>query len=185
MSKDPYDDFLCAVEFDILPHIDFAMLEASYSTPERAYAKQVLATLHQACVKAYGERALSADRSGDFVAVPAVIHAKNTGELCIGLVSLELLSSGEHWGTDFLTEHGVLTQGMADDPVHQERIRRMIPYDYWYTPHIAGDIHVNFFNIPAEAKELLQAKDMTVEPLPHKKETAITNPKKKRSQKGR
>ena len=185
MSKDPYDDFLCAVQFDILPRIDFPMLETSYSTPERAYAKQVLATLHQASVKAYGEGALSADRCGDFVAVPAVIRAKNTGELCIGLVSLDLLSSGEHWGTDFYTKHGVLTQGMVDDPVHQERIRRMIPYDYWYTPHIAGDIHINFFNIPAEAKALLQAKDMTVEPLPHKKEAPVRKSPKKRSQKER
>ncbi len=185
MSKDPYDDFLCAVQFDILPHIDFPMLEASYSTLERTYAKKVLATLHQAFVKAYGEGALFADHCGDFVAVPAVIRAKNTGELCIGLVSLDLSSSGEHWGTDFYTKHGVLTQGMTDDPIHQERIRRMIPYDYWYTPHIAGDIHVNVFNIPSEAKELLQAKDMTVEPLPQKKEVSITKSVKKRSQKER
>ena len=185
MSKDPYDDFLCAVQFDILPHVDFTLLEASYKTPENTYAKQVLATIHQAFTKAYGGEVLSCDRNGDFVDVPAVIRAKSTGELCVGLVFLDLSSSGEHWSTSFLTKYGMLTQDMVGDPVQKKRIRRMIPYDYWYTPHVAGDIHVNFFNIPVEAKELLQAKGMTVEPLPHKREASITKSVKKRSQKER
>ena len=36
-----------------------------------------------------------------------------------------------------------------------ELLRKIIPYEYWYTPYIESDHHVDFENIPPEAEEVL------------------------------
>lgn len=30
-----------------------------------------------------------------------------------------------------------------------------IPYDYWYTANVKGDIHVDFYNVPEDVENLL------------------------------
>ena len=36
-----------------------------------------------------------------------------------------------------------------------ELLRKIIPYEYWYTPYIESDHHVDFENSPPEAEEVL------------------------------
>lgn len=146
--------------------VDFEKLNASYQTKDKAYAKEILAFLHGAFAFSYGTTVATPETCGDFIVAPAVIRAKNTGEICIGLVSLDLLSSGEHCDTQFITEYGIVPQSHAKDALSRQRISRMIPYDYWYTIQMPNDIHVCFNNIPPEVKEMLDAKDAMFHPTP-------------------
>ena len=63
--------------------------------------------------------------------IPAVIKARKTGHIGLGIVELDLESSGKHWRTYFLTPRGVIER-------HQEEIYNdnynyitdtYIPYD--------------------------------------------------------
>jgi len=143
----------------ILPHADFGRLNASYSSQDKEYAKQMLASLHQAFAKVYGGTYADEHTCGESIMAPAVIKARNSGELCVGLVTLDLTSSGEHWGTDFFTEYGVIPDDEIDRDVLRPRIDRFIPYDYWYTVQIERDIHVDFDKVSQDVAELLNACD--------------------------
>ena len=163
------DAYIGFINQTVLKHVDYPKLNASYATEDKSYAKQVLALLHQAFDEAYGTTTATGEICGDSILAPAVIHARNTGEIAIGLVSLDLTSSGEHWETEFFTEYGVIPQSEPMDDVLQARIGRMIPYDYWYTIQMPNDIHVCFNNIPPEVKEMLDAKDAMLHPTPKRK----------------
>lgn len=156
MGRDLYIAYLNA---EVIPKIDCRKLENSYYSVDKTYAKQVLGMLHNAFVQVYGTGCATAEICGEFVNVPAVIRAQKTGEICIGLVTLDLLSSGEHWDTQILTEQGVISQTSAESGNMQDRISRLIPYDYWYTPNVPNDFHVRFDLIPTEVKLMLATED--------------------------
>ncbi len=143
----------------ILPYVDFSKLNASYASQDKEYAKQMLASLHQAFVQTYGGIDVDEYTCGESIMAPAVIKARNSGELCVGLVTLDLTSSGEHWGTDFFTEYGVIPDDEIDRDVLRPRIDRFIPYDYWYTVQIERDVHVDFDKVPQDVAELLSSFD--------------------------
>lgn len=65
--------------------------------------------MHDLFVEVYGTDYL--DSNFEFVGLPAVIQGRNTGHIGLGIVMLDLESSGEHWGTFFLTPMGVIDQG--------------------------------------------------------------------------
>lgn len=139
----------------VLSKVSFEQLESSLQSQDKSYAGEVLKEMHNAFVKAYGTDHLEDEY--EFVNIPAVIQSRNTGKLCFGIVTLDLQSSGEHWGTDFLTPYGVVSQG---DPNANADLRKYIhdnfsPYDYWYTADVENDIHVNFYNIPKDVENLL------------------------------
>ncbi|MDR0905495.1 MAG: hypothetical protein LBN00_04890 [Oscillospiraceae bacterium] len=130
----------------ILPFINYGKLQISYET-DLVYAKEVLTRLHKAMVRFYGSKTLSEEVSEDgFVIVPGVVCGKKSGQMCIALFSLDLSSSGEHWGTDFICDRGVVTQGDDTVPRHiaEEITARYLPYDYAYTAVIPGDIHLGY-----------------------------------------
>ena len=138
-------------EYDkVLEKVDFDLLQESYKTEEKEYAKGVLNELHEAMVDIYGHNTLDFPRF-DFVHVPGVIHCKKTKETCITLLTLDLSSSGEHWETYFLNRNGVEQQGQGDT------LERYIPYQYMYTADIPCDIHVKYNKLSGAITEILES----------------------------
>ena len=142
----------------ILSSVKFKQLDSSCNSSDNSYARSVLQALHQAFVSVYQTDYL--DRGEyEFVELPAVIRGRNTGHIALGIVTLDLESSGEHFGTFFFTPHGVIDQGDENLTEQQKEYLRktFIPYDYWYTPEVEHDIHVDYESVPAEVAELLEA----------------------------
>ena len=54
-----------------------------------------------------------------------------------GVADQSEISEGNQWTSNFIQRVGV--------------------YDYWYTPEIPGDIHVNFESIPHRVEALLRS----------------------------
>ncbi len=95
--------------------------------------------MHEAFISAYGCNYLERDEY-EFVELPAVIRGRNEGYVTLGIVTVDLHSSGEHWGTFFLTPEGDLDQGEKSLPESDRKYLRenFAPYDYWYTPIMEG-----------------------------------------------
>ena len=97
----------------VLSFLDFNQLDCSCNSCDRGYARSALRALHEAFVSVYQTDYL--DRGEyEFVELPAVIRGRNTGHIALGIVTLDLESSGEHFGIFFLTPHGVIDQGGED-----------------------------------------------------------------------
>lgn len=140
----------------ILYDINYEKLDQSCNGEDRKYAKEVLGQMHEAFLSAYGSDYL--ERENEFVQLPAVIRGKKEGHIALGIVTVDLQSSGEYWGTFFLTPHGVLEQGgknltESDMKYLQENFA---PYNYWYTSTLERDIHVDFENVPESVQCFLQ-----------------------------
>ena len=154
MSKNnAVDRYVSYINSHILPFIDYDRLQKSYSS-DMVYAKGILNRLHEAMVEAYGSERLCED-SGDegFVVIPGVVHGKESGNLCLALLDLDLSSSGEHWGTAFLCEYGIVSQNADFNTPEMKIIRERIgSYDYSYTAAIPGDIHIDKERVPAKLK---------------------------------
>ena len=142
----------------VLRKVSFEQLEFSLLSSDKGYAGEVLKEMHDAFVKTYGTDYLE-EGEFEFVNIPAVIRSCNTGKLCLGIVTLDLESSGEHWGTDFLTPYGIVSQGAPDTNAElQQYIRdNFIPYDYWYTADVERDIHISLDGMPEDVADLIAA----------------------------
>lgn len=142
----------------ILEEVDFAKLMKSANGQDQSYATDTLKQLHQAFVDTYGADCIT-DRELGFIDVPAVIRGRKAGEVFLGLVTIDLESSGEHWNTNFFMEEGVADQSEIGEGNQwtSNFIQRVGVYDYWYTPEIPGDIHVNFEQIPHKVEALLRS----------------------------
>ncbi|WP_097015333.1 hypothetical protein [Anaerocolumna aminovalerica] len=138
-----------------LPNVDFDKLDKSCNSVEDGYAKEILKLMHDIFVEVYGTDYL--DSIYEFVELPAVIQGRNTGHIGLGIVTLDLESSGEHWGTFFLTPRGVIDQGMENMPAADSRYlsQTYMPYDYWYTISLERDHHVDFDNVPEKIADML------------------------------
>jgi len=156
-KMDLMDKYINDLNKKILGEIDYEKLQQSYQTKEMEYAKTVLKQMHDTFVKVYGTDYLE-KYDHEFVAVPAIIKGSNTGEICIGLVELDLQSSGEHWGTIFLTEYGVARQGDEDNPKESSDFisQKYMSYDYWYTVQIEGDIHIDIDEMPEDVAPIYE-----------------------------
>ena len=142
----------------ILEDIDFEKLLESANGQDQTYAMDILKQLHQAIVDTYGTDCITVRELG-FIDVPAVIRGRKAGEVFLGLVTIDLESSGEHWNTQFIMEDGVADQSSIGDGNKWMVgfLNRVGVYDYWYTPEIPGDIHVNFELIPHKVETLLRS----------------------------
>lgn len=163
-SKSNLEQYLDKINDHILPHVDYDKLQVSYGT-DMAYAKGVLNRLHEAMTEAYGSETLT-EWSGDdgFVVIPGLVRGKESEEMCVALLELDLSSSGEHWGTTYLCKYGAIPQttGSTEHDGGAELLSMMremnaafIPYDYAYTAVIPGDIHVQPDTLPGELKAVL------------------------------
>ena len=152
-SDGPLDKFYTRFN-EILEDIDLVALENSCNGEDNSYAVETLKKLHEAFVEAYGTEML---KMYDYeeVVVPGVAIGNKTGRVSLVLLALDLTSSGEHWGTEFLTSAGVITQGDRNNPASKEVSEMFVPYTYWYTPSIEGDIHADFEAMPPVVKELI------------------------------
>jgi hypothetical protein len=142
----------------LLPTLDFKELDRSCNIQDNMYAKEALKKMHDLFIEVYGTDDLD---YGDyeFVDVPAVILGRNTGHMGLGIVTLDLQSSGEHCGTFFLTPKGIIDQGF--DEMKPADIKYLadvyVPYNYWYTVYIQRDHHVDFDHVPQKVAEMLEA----------------------------
>lgn len=137
---------------------DFKKVAASYKTEEKLEAKEFLKTMHEVFCSTHKTDCVDElDTVGDeFVSLPAVFKSDKTGEICVGLVYVDIESSGEHWGTQFAFSYGFYGEGTETMPptIKAER-DRIGMYDYWYTPTFAGDIHVSFDDVPEDVQSML------------------------------
>lgn len=141
----------------VLYDVNYEKLDESCNGGNLEYAKEVLGKMHEAFFSAYGSYYLERDEY-EFVELPAVIRGRNEGHVTLGIVTVDLQSSGEHWETFFLTPRGVLNQSGKSLPESDRNYLRenFAPYDYWYTPIVEGDIHVDFEDVPESVQSLLQ-----------------------------
>ena len=142
----------------IIGCIDFKKLEASYNTRDREYAVEVLNRLHEAFIEVYGSSYVgtnTADDSDGVIFVPGIILVPKTGKVLLGILELDLRSSGEHWNTYFFTKYGAISQSSDSlSSREKEYIESLIPYTYFYTPYISGDIHTHR-KVPKPVKKML------------------------------
>ena len=138
---------------------DFLLLNMSCNTENTSYAAETLLAMHQAFEEVYGEGYV--DEKYGMVMMPAVVKGTESGIKALALVTLDLESSGEHWGTTFLTPGEPLVQGNAELTEEQKRAIReyYIPYDYWYTPLVERDHHVNFTDMPETVANIRRLVD--------------------------
>ena len=147
------ENFYAVLNKYILPNVDWEELGESYKARDNDYYNTVLHQMHEVFVECYGTSELKGDMG--FVAVPAVVLGKDD-QMCIALVDLDTCSSGEHWGTTFLTPHGVYQENEKCHPLAKEFAEKMIPYSYWYTTDFEEDIHVNLDNCPQDIRSMLE-----------------------------
>lgn len=172
--KNKSEQYAEYINENILSRIDYDLLQKSYMTKDKAYAKGVLNLLHKAMVDLYRTETLRPNyrhnMDDNFVLIPGVVQAKNSNALCLALLEIDLSSSGEHWGTTFLTEYGVIPQS-ADDEVDPKltelMVKRYIPYNHCYTAKIPGDIHTGLTKMPKTMQDVLRTfHEYTAELLP-------------------
>lgn len=141
----------------LLPTLDFARLDKSCNSNDGEYAKEILKKMHDLFVEVYGTDSLDSDYK--FVQMPAVIQGRDTGHIGLGLIALDLQSSGEHCGTFFFTSRGVIHHSFEkmkpEDFKYLSTMYRL--YDYWYTVSIERDYHAEFDHVPEKVAELLNS----------------------------
>lgn len=142
----------------VLREVDYEQLDLSCNGENRKYAKKVLGQMHEAFIDAYGCNYLERGQH-EFVELPAVICGRNSSHIALGIVTIDMQASGEHWGTFFLTPQGVLDQGSKSLTETERNYLRenFACYDYWYTPIVEGDIHRKCEDIPESVQSLLQS----------------------------
>lgn len=142
----------------LLPLVDLYKLDESCNSEDDSYAKEILKQLHDIFVDAYETDNLE-NSNHEFVVIPAVIKARKTSHIGLGIVELDLESSGEHWRTYFLTPRGVIERHQEEtyNDNYNYIMDTYIPYDYWYTAAIERDIHVDFENVPEKISDMLDA----------------------------
>lgn len=158
ISEKKEQEFIDKVN-EILDKTDFLLLNMSCNTENTSYAAETLLAMHQAFEEVYGEGYV--DEKYGMVMMPAVVKGTESGIKALALVTLDLESSGEHWGTTFLTPGEPLVQGNAELTEEQKRAIReyYIPYDYWYTPLVERDHHVNFTDMPETVANIRRLVD--------------------------
>lgn len=155
---EPMNFYVDYINLTVMTKIDHVELQADYATKEKAYAKSVLNALHQGVQVVYGTEIFDRDTAGGYVLLPGVVQSKDTGELCIALLELDLQSSGEHCATDFLIRYGCISQSEQEMPDDVRKFLRETygAYDYGYTATLTDDIHVDKSSLPPEMREVLE-----------------------------
>lgn len=154
-EKDFQQLYIDKLNSEILSRIDFEKLDRSCNFGSNGYAVEVLKELHETFVGVYGTDDLDCEHG--FTCVPAVLRGRTGGRLAVGLVLLDLESAGEHYGSYFFTQHGVIDDGADDNtPKASAYLKQhFVPYDYWYTVYIQRDHHVDFDNVPGKVADIL------------------------------
>ena len=158
LSEKKCREFLGKIN-EILKETDFYLLNVSCNGGDTAYAAQKLLAMHQAFEEVYGEGYV--EEGYGMVMMPAVIRGRESGIHALAVVTLDLESSGEHWGTTFLSPGGPLVQGYVYLTEEQKQAIKeyYVPYDYWYTPLVERDNHVDFTDMPDSVANIRKMVD--------------------------
>ena len=138
-------------------NIDLEKVIASYKTEDKTEAKILLKSMLEAFKDTYSVTNVDeiSDKGEEIAYLPVVIKGRESGELCIGIVMVDLQSSGEMHSAQYLIHNGFYEE---DDVMSKKvkMIREKIGiYDYWYPLDYTGDIHVNFENVPDDVQKIL------------------------------
>ena len=146
-------EFINKVNKEVLPCVEWVGMHHAYEQDNMEVPTELLKMLHKKFVEVYGTDHV--EPADGMLTVPGLVQAPD-GKLYVALLDLDAASSGEHWGTTFFTPKGVLSD-QTEEPHIKAEVKKMIPYNYWYTVEMERDHHVNWDNCPAEAAEMLQA----------------------------
>lgn len=146
-------EFIDKVNRDVIPCIEWLGMINAYKRDNMEVPADLLKTLHEKFVEVYGSDHVGTDDG--MVTVPGVVQAPD-GKLYVALLELDAASSGEHWGTTFFTPRGVLSD-QTEDPQIRTEVKKLIPYNYWYTVEMERDHHVNWDECPDAAIDMLRA----------------------------
>lgn len=157
ITRDMTQEYVDYINENILSKIDYEQLQESYGTEEKAYAKTVLNALSQAAVEHYGTAYFDGFDENEYVVLPGIIRSKDNGNICLGLLEIDLQSSGEHCGTDFLVKYGCVPQFNEEMPDEVRSFLRNTygSYDYMYTLGIETDHHVDLESAHEDIREML------------------------------
>ena len=144
--------FIDKVNNEVIPSINWAGIKKAYQSGDMTVPTELLSMLHQKFLEVYGTDHI--EPNDGFLTVPGVVQPPD-GKLYPALLDLDAASSGEHWGTTFFTPKGVLCD-QAGIPEVNEEIKKMIPYNYWYTVQMERDHHVDWNYCPNEAIDMLE-----------------------------
>lgn len=110
-----------------------------------------------------GEHQMPSGMEGKVIGVDDIgqIHVEWENGSTLALVTLDLESSGEHFGTIFMTPGGMMEQESSSlsEKQKQALAEYYIPYDYWYTPLVERDHHVDFTQMPEEVADIRRMVD--------------------------
>lgn len=110
-----------------------------------------------------GEHQMPSGMEGKVTGVDDIgqIHVEWENGSTLALVTLDLESSGEHFGTIFMTPGGMMEQESSSlsEKQKQALAEYYIPYDYWYTPLVERDHHVDFTQMPEEVADIRRMVD--------------------------
>ena len=143
--------FFDKVNDEVLAYTDWNNIRNAYKTGNMDAPAELLKSLHEKFVEVYGTDSL--DDNYGFVTVPGVAKGED-GNIYVALLELDVSSSCEHWGTVFFTPQGAV-DGNENQEDAQEILHQIGVYDYWYTPELERDHHVDWSRCPAEVKEML------------------------------
>lgn len=138
---------------------DAQQITESYKTADKTAAKEFLKDLHSIFVETFGTNHVDdlADEGEGMIHLPAVLQSEKTGDIRIGLVTVDTESSGEHWGTQHMISKGFFDTYDEDiDEQCKAELHSFGAYKYWYTPTYFGDIHVNKLDMPDEVRDMIK-----------------------------
>ena len=120
------------------------------------YTTEILGQLHDKFVEIYDTD--SVDGLVGFIQVPAIVESLQTGDYYPALVTLDLDSSGEHWGTCIMTPTGVIDHGVTEETEAEKAfMQNLVPYRYWYTVNCESDSHVDMAECPEDIWDIISA----------------------------
>lgn len=144
---------------EAIKDIDLARLDRSCNSEQTDYASETLLAMHRAFEDVYGEGYVQEEYG--MVMMPAIVRGDGSGAYALSIIMLDLESSGEHWGTLFLTPMGILDQQSSELSGEQRAYlkKNFASYDYWYTPLVERDHHVDLASMPEQVLNIRRKVD--------------------------
>ncbi len=153
-SYNLFKTYVERIEKNILSKMDFKEYMKALNENDTLYLAELLKQFHDEFDTVYETEVV--ENEFEWVSVPAVIKARDSGKLTLGLVNLDLTERAEHVYTSFITPNGLyhhITDDVPDDLA--DFILPFIPYDYYYTIEIPHDIHVDMNCMPDEVRRII------------------------------
>ncbi len=159
MGSDKINQYIDYINKNVLSGINYARLQKDYQTKSRFYTKSVLNGLHQGVLKVYKTERFEweEDREG-YMLLPGILCSRETDNICIALLELDLFFSGKLNGIDFLTKYGCIN---PDDEQMPETVRRFLQgtygtFDYGYTVFLKDDIYADRAHLSEDVRQILE-----------------------------